>query len=53
MTLEELKGIVDKFVNQGFGDMEVVYRDEETDPDLDVDTAYPDEEADRFVIRGF
>lgn len=53
MTLDELKEIVDDLVARGYGDLGVVYRDEETDPDLDVETAYFDEEADRFIIRGF
>lgn len=53
MELHELKAIVDDLVNRGYGDVPVVYRDDETDPDLDVATAYIDQDAERFVVRGF
>lgn len=52
MKLEELKAIVDDLVNRGYGEVYVVYRDENTDPDVDVGGAYMDEDADRVVICG-
>lgn len=53
MTIKDLKDVIDELTSQGFEDLMVVYRDNETDPDIDVDSAYLDEEAERMVIHGF
>lgn len=53
MDLLELKRAVDDAVKRGCGELLVVFRDDNTDPDLDTEAAYIDEDADRFVIRGF
>ncbi len=53
MTVEVLRDICAKLCNDGLGDVLVDYRDDDTDPDLDVATAYYDTEADRLIIRGY
>lgn len=37
---------------RGYGDMAIVYRDDDTDPDPDIYGCYVDEEADRVVMSG-
>lgn len=53
MDLNELKAVVDDLVARGYGDVGVVCRDDDIEPDLDVGNAYMDEEAERFVLRSY
>ncbi len=53
MTIKELRDICDALCAKGYGDVSVVYRDDDTDPDLDVVSAYYDDDAERLVVRGW
>lgn len=53
MTVEELSDICAKLCDDGLGDVFVDYRDDNTDPDLDVADAYYDGDAERLIIRGY
>ncbi len=53
MTIKELRDICDALCAKGYGDEAVVYRDDDTDPDLDVTSAYYDDAAERLVVRGW
>ena len=41
-----------ELTDRGYGDMAVVYRDDETDPDPDIYAVYVDEDADCVVMSG-
>lgn len=53
MTLKELKAEIDAAIARGYGELPLVFRDGETEPDPDIAEVYVDEECKRFVLRGF
>ena len=53
MTATELRDLLNDYIKRGYGDVVVVVREEDVEPDLDISGGYFDEDADRLILGTF
>ena len=50
MTAIELRDMLNGYIQRGYGDVYVVVREEDVEPDLDISGGFFDEDADRLIL---